>query len=679
MQEAGLAIVIAVVGIVPLARNWRWLALLLGAQYVGLALLFAGGLAFEAVLVELWLCVMSTALVWQSMPFPKPLNASKLTGEVRITLAAAARFGSAPRQPTVREALEAQSERSVDDILLNPFFQILSLGFCGVVALSLSNTYPIVANATAGYLNFAFFWLATAGVMVLSLTRTPLVVGYGLLFILESVQIAYLARTETAETGMLFALAALQLALILAVARIANPGTLFQLRRIEEDEAESGEGKGGAAEPQGGVEDARSAGSVAEPEYFLVEYTGPLHDNGSSGRLSGFGEMSIGFLLLLCVGLLIFLVLASDPFLSGLALTGLALLVILVMQRGDREQSPTLTPISYAEWRSRGLDRMKFAALATMGGACLQVAAILAGEFEITREPILGRAIVGLLALGLASFVGVFPFHWWLLKLPRRMRPATGALLIGTIGVGALAFLLQMLGSHPWLLADPRSQTTLMALGVLTFGIAALIELSQKDFDQLLMCTVAGNGGIILAGIAANSHPGLAGAGILLINQVISVLLLLACLGVGRPAKQFSFESLTWLTRQSPLAALGVVVGSLTLLGVPPFAGFVGRWFVYVEIARHNTYLAVLVIAASVISLFGFVPAFRRLLEGLRRESVAAPRAAETATRRFIKAGLALSRAGIIILALLPLAAGLYPVPILQAIGDILREFHIQF
>ena len=633
MQVLGSGIVVIAISVLLLTQDWRYLAISLGAHYAGIALLVVGRPSIEPLLIEVVLCLTAGALVWLSAP-----------------------------------GRSTQKTQRADDAPLSPFFQVLTLILCGVGALGLSNTYTITTsiatNGAASSINFTFFWLTAAGIMALSMTRSPFSIGSGLLFLLEAVQLAYLARVEVTQPAMLFALVVIQLMLIFVIVRFAN------LDALQKAAGHNAGTNGGKPSP--------SSRKEALPSYHSSTVKGAEGHSETGAKPRdvvawvqhlNFNELYTPVILLVSIGLLAFAILASDPLLSSVAITGLALLIAIFLHGTEHDQT-------------QPLKGMRFVALATIAGVCLQVVAILAGEFQITREPLLSRIIVGLMVIGLAALAGSFPFHWWLLELPRRVSPVVAAVLIGAVGIALLAFLLQMLGSYPWLLANQRSETTLMALGVLGLCVAALIALSQEDFTQLLMYTVAGNAGIMLAGIATDSYQGLIGAATLLINQTLSVLLLLLCVSMvarqqGKPTTQLALEDFPFLTRQSPFVALGIAIGSLTLLGVPPFAGFIGRWLIFVEISRQNTYLAVLVIGASILSLLSFVPVFQRLLQGLGIEPNIPLQIPGLETHQRLKPEPVHFRAILLILALFPLITGIYPVPILQAITHVLKGLQI--
>lgn len=608
----GLALIIGAIWVLLLSRDWRWSAVSLGTHYTGVGLVLSRGFAIEIVLAEVILGLAAGTVLW-------------LAASERRRLAA-----ERPARPADGSAT------IIDDVPLNPFFQFLTLLLCAVAGIGLANTYPIAANGATSSLNFVFFWLAAVGVVALGTTRNALKNGWGILFLFEAVQIAYLARAGAVQSTVLFAQVAVQLLLVLVITRFAIT------------EAASGS-PAHAARPE--IDSAKP--SAVGDSLRQDERQTTCADRTKESAL-----VALAIVVLLAASIL-----AADAFLSAIALTAVALLAALGFQETRDE-------------RARLPGSMRFVALATVGGACLQIAVILAAEFQIAREPIVLRVVVGFLAIGLASLGGAFPFHWWLLDLPRRAGPWLAGVLVACVSAGGLVFLLQVLADYPWLLSDQRSQTALMGLGIVAFAFAALVAFSQRDFMRLLAWTIAGNAGVALAGIAVNSYDGLVGVAILLLNQALSVLLLLLCSNLAnlgaQPIGTYDVADLASLTRRAPVAAVGVALGSLALLGIPPFAGFLGRWLVFGEVSRLSTYLAVIIVSASLLSFFSFVPVFKALLRGLGAVE-SAPRLGAAEVRPTPRREGFLLRSFLILLTLLSLGIGLYPVPILDAIDEVLK------
>ena len=607
MQSLALAVVVIATGFVIILQDQRSSTVALGGHYLGLALLLlVRGFAAQIALAELVLGAAVCAILWPATP------------EIAAT--------SAREQTDANQSMtrlrRARYKADTQDTPFNFFFLILMLALSGMVAYGLSNSNSTTsANATSG-LNFAFYWLAIVGAFGIGTSRNPLRIGYGLLLILGSVETAYLAVGDAAQLIDFVAMAAAKLILAFAITRLAA------------NSIEAGQ---------------------ARPE-----------TNAPSGFFFGRPEVSYATVLG-ATGLFAASLLTSDVFLSSTMLMIIGLVWALGLKSSFTESSSDSPPLHASQGssvsRSSAATVTKFLAFVVVAGVCLQVGSILIGEYRIVRDPLLARIIVAFFAAGIASFTGalpfLWPFHWWISGGRHVEKTMFAATLISVCGTGGVALFVRAVDVNGWLLADPRAQVTLMSVGIIGAALAALIGFAQRDFHRLVMYSVASNAGIVLAGLSSGSYQGLVGGIVLAINQVLALWLLLLCSNAaGDSGGALKIDDLAFLVRQAPFAALGIGLGGLTLAGIPPLIGFVGRWTVYEGVSVHSTQLALLLIATSVLTFLGYVPVFGQLLVGLRIGG---------AKQRGWLAAITL------LLALIPLATGLYPVPMLQAIGEAVR------
>jgi hydrogenase-4 component B len=212
----------------------------------------------------------------------------------------------------------------------------------------------------------------------------------------------------------------------------------------------------------------------------------------------------------------------------------------------------------------------------------------LAGLAHVPAGPLRATACVLLLA-GFAVKVGLVPFQVW---LPRGYAAAPGparAIMAGVsvnVGFYGLWRTLAILGPPPAAVIDIL---LLLASATALLGIAHAAV--QGSLQRVIAYSSVENSGLILAGFgvalvgAATSSRALMAVGLLAATlQVIAhtaakSLLFAASSSIQPPGGSDDLDSLRGSVRRTPWASTGLAVGSLTLAGLPPTAGFVSEWF----------------------------------------------------------------------------------------------------
>lgn len=202
----------------------------------------------------------------------------------------------------------------------------------------------------------------------------------------------------------------------------------------------------------------------------------------------------------------------------------------------------------------------------------------------------LGQAAYALLLAGFAIKVGLLPGHVW---LPRGYAaapgPARGVMAGAAVNVGFYGMwrTLQLLGAPPlWLVGVVLILAGMSAI----FGIAQAAV--HPDLVVLIAWSSVENAGLILAGFgtaligAVANEPRLTAAGLIAATaQVIThamgkSLLFTAASVIEGATGTTNMDRLGGIVRRLPWAGTGLVIGSLTLAGLPLTAGFASEWFI---------------------------------------------------------------------------------------------------
>jgi len=192
--------------------------------------------------------------------------------------------------------------------------------------------------------------------------------------------------------------------------------------------------------------------------------------------------------------------------------------------------------------------------------------------------------IFGLVFLicGLAFKVSAAPFHMWTPDVYEGAPTPVVALFATAPKVAAMVLIARTLegafaGSH-----DQWAQV-LILISLISFAVGAFGGLVQKDLQRLLAYSSIANIGYALLGIAVGTTLGVKAMLLFMTLYVIDQFgffaLILSLSRNGRPIRRI--QDFAGLRKDRPVMALALTVLSLSVLGMPPLAGFWGKWAVF--------------------------------------------------------------------------------------------------
>ncbi len=280
----------------------------------------------------------------------------------------------------------------------------------------------------------------------------------------------------------------------------------------------------------------------------------------------------------------------------------------------------------------------------------------------------LAQASIALLLLGIALWLGIAPFHSWLPKISSEAPPLSSAFVLGIINVGAWFLLLDMLHEIK-ALGDPSTFAVLRAAGILTAVVGGSLAFAQHDFGRLMGYAILGDIGVALAALSTHTDAGLTAALIVVIVRMLGLGLMAIGLAIARQKQpDDTFESMTGLAWRMPWAALAIIVGGFSLAGVPPFAGFTGRWAALQQVAGTDLLTAFALLISTVGVAIGTLRGLQSVLKPIEPADPSASRTRESRINiALILGALALS-----------LIIGLFPDVIAPALKQMVAAFAIK-
>jgi len=212
--------------------------------------------------------------------------------------------------------------------------------------------------------------------------------------------------------------------------------------------------------------------------------------------------------------------------------------------------------------------------------------------------------IVFLIA-GLAFKVSAVPFHMWTPDVYEGAPTPVTAYFATAAKVAALClFLRAILTPFPDLIHQWRQIVVFLSVASMAWGAFAAI--GQKNIKRLMAYSSIGHMGYALLGLAAGTALGARGVLIYLAIYVFTNLGVFAAIqAMRRGGKAIeNIGDLAGLSRTNPLLAFVFALMFVSLAGVPPLAGFIAKWFVFVAAIQAGLLIpSILGVLSSVVAL----------------------------------------------------------------------------
>jgi len=218
--------------------------------------------------------------------------------------------------------------------------------------------------------------------------------------------------------------------------------------------------------------------------------------------------------------------------------------------------------------------------------------------------PVLALALLFVMA-GLGFKLAVVPFHAWAPDVYEGSpTPVAAFLSVASKAAGVAAFTRLFYRSFSMSAGDWL--VPLMILAVLAMVLGNTVALAQKNIKRLMAYSSIAQVGYILVGFAAVSKLGAASVGLYLLMYLFANMGAFGvAMAVYNKIGSFEIADYAGLSRRSPQLAAILSLCLLSLVGIPPLAGFFGKYYLFLAAIEQRLYWLVLVaLITSVVSLY---------------------------------------------------------------------------
>ncbi|MBF8279649.1 MAG: nuoN [candidate division NC10 bacterium] len=227
---------------------------------------------------------------------------------------------------------------------------------------------------------------------------------------------------------------------------------------------------------------------------------------------------------------------------------------------------------------------------------------------DTLSNPALILAMV-MLAAGFGFKIAAVPFHMYIPDVYEGAPTPVAALLSAASEIAGLVILLRV-----FLVAIPGLQDRwallFYVLSLLTMTVGNVVAIAQSNIKRMLAYSSIAHIGYLLIGVVAGRELGISAALLYTVVYALMTLgafamVILLCVG---EVKGERIDDFTGLAQRSPMAAAAMLILLLSLAGVPPTAGFVGKLYLFgAAIERGYVLLALIAVVNSTISLFYYM------------------------------------------------------------------------
>ncbi len=226
-----------------------------------------------------------------------------------------------------------------------------------------------------------------------------------------------------------------------------------------------------------------------------------------------------------------------------------------------------------------------------------------------TALPTLLLIGVGLLLIGIGFKLAIVPFHQWAPDVYQGA-PTVVTAFMSTVGKAAVVIALVPLFQTLQPAVGTKLQIAIAVLSAVTILLGNIVAVVQSNIKRMLAYSSIAHAGYLLMGLVAQSERGWAGmlfyAAAYLFMQLGAFVVVAI---VERENEQrLELNDYAGLSRRHPVLAALMAIFLFSLTGLPPFAGFFGKYYLFTAaIEAGYTWLTIVAVVGTMISAYFYL------------------------------------------------------------------------
>jgi NADH-quinone oxidoreductase subunit N len=209
---------------------------------------------------------------------------------------------------------------------------------------------------------------------------------------------------------------------------------------------------------------------------------------------------------------------------------------------------------------------------------------------------------------GMGFKISLVPFHFWAADVYEGA-PVNITAYLSVISKGAAVFILTILLFKVFPNLKDTWEILLYVLAVSTMTIANLFAIRQDNLKRFMAFSSIAQAGFILLGIMGADQAGMTAVVYFMLVYVFTNLAAFGVISsISHTTGNETITSYKGLYRTNPLLSLTLMLALFSLAGIPPVAGFFGKFFLFTAAASKGYYMLVLIaVLNATISLYYYL------------------------------------------------------------------------
>lgn len=249
--------------------------------------------------------------------------------------------------------------------------------------------------------------------------------------------------------------------------------------------------------------------------------------------------------------------------------------------------------------------------IALMYGATgtMTLPAMAQAELATTSSQLLFWGGVGLFLVGFFFKVSAVPFHMWTPDVYQGApTPLTGYMSTASKAAAFAALILVLYHAIP----GGEASTAIAVVAAITMIVGNVMALAQRNVKRLLAYSSVAHGGYVLVGLAAGTGAGYSGALFYLLVYAVMNIGAFGVMGLlewdRKQGREQTLSSLAGVADQRPVLGVTMSIFMFSLIGFPPFGGFIGKYAVFAPAVDAGlTGLVILGVLMSAVSSYYYL------------------------------------------------------------------------
>jgi NADH-quinone oxidoreductase subunit N len=243
----------------------------------------------------------------------------------------------------------------------------------------------------------------------------------------------------------------------------------------------------------------------------------------------------------------------------------------------------------------------------------------------VPLDPLVGLAVI-MVVIGFGFKVAAVPFHLWApdtyqgAPLPAAVFIASGSKVASFLVFGRVLLVgfAGLQGDAAWKHWTHGWMPLIAGIAAASMVVGNLAAIVQKSVRRLLAYSAVAHGGYVLVGLLGNNENAMASMLYYVFTYALTVTgAFCVLLAVGDNTQSDRLTALGGFARREPLLASCMMVFILSLAGIPPLAGFFGKFYLFAAALGSSNpgllWLVALAIAMSAVSLYYYLQVLKQI------------------------------------------------------------------